>query len=365
MDNGLIKGMTVDALRKWIALPGGPALTPASCLIVVGPVSCGKSTLVLKSCEQATTPSLEIYTIHSHNCTSAKSLLDHIEKCVNYNLLSALENAGAGGVAGGGIAKVIIIDDIDILISADRCIASTLFEFISKRRIQSTIKIICICSSDKRLGDLKRHCQIITLPPATDKDIVSYLRSLTAHPGQPAPDYKAIAKQAGGSFSMSTTIMNNMASERTGSDAPTESYEQLFKGPSRDIARNIVEEDIRAIPLRFHENLPRELATRQHEHRKKCYIDILRNMIEWDVMMVNSENATMATEHFLASPCSILAKIPYAKVKGANVADLQEFTKLLSRLSLQKKSIRALHNTGLPWQDAPYILQRKGAFFSS
>lgn len=356
-----------ETIANWLKIPS-TTISASSCLVVVGPVSCGKSTLIDRICEEA---DLQIYSINSHNCANAKAMLDHVEKATNYNLLNALECRVS--------QKAIIIDDIDILVSADRCISSTLYEFITKRRVRSSAKIICICSVDKRLGDIKRNCQTVALPPAAAADIMAFLRNLGSGGGGGQRDTlesQEIAKQAAGSFATARRLYESDANGGAGAgaggaaweqqDGKCEPYEQLFRAPSRDVARNIVEEDIRAIPLRFHENLPKALSYRQYDKKKQGYIDILWNIIEWDVMMADSDNAAIATEHFLRGPCSILPAIPYTNNRiAAKSDDLQEFTKLLSRLSLQKKSLRTLHNTGLPWQDAPYILQRKGPFFSS
>ena len=129
----------------------------------------------------------------------------------------------------------------------------------------------------------------------------------------------------------------------------------LFRGPSRDAACRIIATDPRTMPLRFHENLIGELSRRRGTKTAiaAAYNEILWNMVDWDLLM-NSTNTEFAIDHMASIATHLLPKLKLKPNSGE--ANQDDFTKMLSQLSIQKKNARQLHATGIPWKDAAYAL---------
>jgi hypothetical protein len=120
-------------------------------------------------------------------------------------------------------------------------------------------------------------------------------------------------------------------------------------------ARARLADDPWLYPLRFHENLVKELSNKKGTKTQKIevYRTCLNTLCEWDYMMAIVEDPMCALEHVCNAITTVLPTLEYKKgVKKDNASD--EFTKIFSNLSLQKKQERNLHANGLdfPWMDA-------------
>ena len=95
------------------------------------------------------------------------------------------------------------------------------------------------------------------------------------------------------------------------------------------------------IPLRFHENLIIELKNRRTtlQNKNELYKNFLYDLCVFDVLMNN--NAIESAIDIIVSNVYFLSLIPNKKNTKSN---LDNFTKLLSYLSLQKKNIKKSFN---------------------
>ena len=127
----------------------------------------------------------------------------------------------------------------------------------------------------------------------------------------------------------------------------------LYDNPTKKIAKALFEEDMWMNPLRFHENLPIEIETRKGTKIKKAtvYSEILKNIMEWDIMNTNTTDDIsneMSLEHLCKSPCYLLQQLQ--KKKKNDQTSMAYFTKTLSQMSLQKKMDIQSYNDNFPWK---------------
>ena len=109
----------------------------------------------------------------------------------------------------------------------------------------------------------------------------------------------------------------------------------------RDIVNKILLEDSWLIPLRFHENLIYELKNRKTtlQNKNNYYKSFLFVICLFDVLM--NKNCTDNAISIIISNVYFLTLIPNKKDSKPN---LENFTKLLSYLSLQKKYVKKGYN---------------------
>ena len=96
------------------------------------------------------------------------------------------------------------------------------------------------------------------------------------------------------------------------------------------------------IPLKFHENLIKDLANRKGTYKKKneYYKNFMEMMCYYDYYMF--KNNIDACINIFTSYVYYLSLFEYKK---GGISRMGSFTKILSYLSLQKKNIKATYNS--------------------
>jgi len=120
------------------------------------------------------------------------------------------------------------------------------------------------------------------------------------------------------------------------------------------------------LPLRYHENLIIELDNRNipNNKLKKFYKEYITIIINFDTLMYNNitDNAIEIFSYLIYN----LSKI---NNKKNNNSTMNNFTKILSYLSLQKKYIKNAYNTDFPlYQIGNYhmnLLNKKFVYFTT
>ena len=96
------------------------------------------------------------------------------------------------------------------------------------------------------------------------------------------------------------------------------------------------------IPLKFHENLIKDLENRKGTYKKKneYYKNFMEMMCYYDYYMF--KNNVDACINIFTSYVYYLSLFEYKK---SAISSMGSFTKILSYLSLQKKNIKATYNS--------------------
>lgn len=298
-------------------------------LIVTGPAGCGKTTSIMRSAEAR---GLTLHHITSEEAPNAKVLADLLQKTSTYSLMNILNNAVDR-------TKIVLIDDVDSIIAMDRNIPSTICDHLLH------LHIICTATALRKWGDLAKRCQHVALPAIPTAGILSILRKRSD--SIPLPKLERAAAAAGGDIRRAIHILETDVV----ASAPDVHNVDLYRAPTREAAARIFEED-RTMPLRFHENLLRELTNRKGD-RRGVYLEILWSLVEWDQFM-GGGHAEVAADLIAGAASTILPRLD--RIRAAETrTEPQDFTKMLSRLSIAKKNAR--HNYSLvPWREAAYAM---------
>ena len=328
----------------------------SSCLILTGSPGIGKTYSIEKMCDIL---GVHIKRIDSTNCKSIKELSDIFIKMASTNLEEVLQQISR--------KKIILIDEFETMIHMDRNIPSVLYQLIERKNTEKRqlpyIPVIIACNDnmEKKLGDIKRYCKMIHLIPPTNADVILMLRSYTKtnNINVSANSLLQIAEICSGNMQHALQILQfeMLKKEETnciGCKIDTmPNINVLYSNPSRKTAFFLFEEDTWMTPLRFHENLSKEMNLRKGTKPEKItiYSMILRCILDWDAMINGNEpnqiGSEMAITYLCNAPCYILPKLE--RKKRGDHPSLDEFTKALSHMSLQCKLKRHTHNDDFPW----------------
>jgi len=326
----------MDIIKNWIINSyDNKKLSFDSCIFMSGYSGIGKTYSINNLCKNL---ELFIINIDSFNCSTSAQLSDLLYKSFVSSLIQTLTNNNA--------RKIIIIDDFDILLSLDSTINITLHNFIqSNANKLKHIPIICIINNNivKRLGDIKKKCKIFETPMMSNTEIYEILKSYKS-------DIKfneAIKIINNPDFNLSNAIRmvtNTYFNHNDDIIAIDDLYSNVF---NRNNLRRIINKEQWIIPLNFHENLITELYENRKGVKKQkelFYKSFMINLCYFDIIM--SRCNEIGIELFI---CIIegLFKIPNKKSKNLR---LSNFTKMLSYLSLQKKTNKSNYNKSFPFQ---------------
>lgn len=326
----------MDIIKNWITDSyNNKKLSFDSCIFMSGYSGIGKTYSINNLCKNL---ELFIINIDSFNCCTSAQLSDLLYKSFVSSLIQTLTNNNA--------RKIIIIDDFDILLSLDSTINITLHNFIqSNTNKLKHIPVICIINNNivKRLGDIKKKCKIFETPKLSDLEIYEILKSYKS-------DIKfneAMKIINTPDFNLSNAIRmvtNTYFNHNDDIIAIDDLYSNVF---NRNNLRRIINKEQWIIPLNFHENLITELYENRKGVKKQkelFYKSFMINLCYFDIIM--SKCNEIGIELFI---CIIegLFKIPNKKNKNLR---LSNFTKMLSYLSLQKKTNKSNYSKSFPFQ---------------
>lgn len=342
-----------DRIKEWIikqiAIPKC-RLSIDNLLFVAGNTGIGKTHNILEICSSL---NLDILQITTNNCMSSDELVDVITKNITSNMIQILSNNFR--------KKIIIIDEFESMMAIDRTINTALLNILTNSKLNN-IPIICISSLEivKKIGSIKKKCEIIEIDNPSNKEVLCILKNLY----EKSEDIKTIervAQESNGNISHCIQkIQNKIYNSMDENVNINILYGNEFK---RDIIKKIINIDPWLIPLRFHENLISEIG------RRKCvknmsyqyYKEFMKNFIYFDNMM--NISVDFASDYF-ASISYFLYTLPLKKNTKSNI---DNFTKILSYLSLQKKYIKKSYtsNTSLfpLYQIGNYHINNSGRNF--
>lgn len=361
-------------LSQWLARETAGTAAPAargtrppigfgSLMLIVGPTGTGKTHMVRAICAEA---DYDLHELHGHNCDGARDFAEAIAKATRSRLVQSL--------SGRYRPTVIFIDELDTLIQTDRLMLTALADLLQAGELPHTpIVAACPPSCVRKLGQFKSKSAVLRCAPLGEGDMYLWLRAragaapdAAAAPGE-AEALMRIAEAASGNLHVAARLLDEHRAAR-GAPAPPPIGPQTDGEPDfhcvfRDATPAALADAIRVFsddpwlhPLRFHENLLKELRNRKGLARDKraAYGALLRALTDWDAWMTAGETE-LACEMLARNVRAHLGRLPRRARAAVGAEDLQDFTKMFSQISIYKKQERALYANdadGFPWADA-------------
>jgi hypothetical protein len=315
-------------LLAWLSRPpkeGTAPLSHASVLYVAGPPGSGKTHGVLRACEEL---GLAVTVLDTHCASSFKEFYESFRKLCSSDITTQFGWMPADKV-------VFLIDELDALTALDRSFATSFHKMLDASSLPHR-RIIVTCHQ----GDAKKlaagKSPLLELRPAEDGDLLPLLRQHAPHIA--ITELLSILDRSRGNIGYA---LNMLQMSQAGSAMD---YGRVMEGPTLAKTRPLFLEDPWIAPLRFHENLPAELARRKGTPTAKApaYIGMLTDLCIWDVLMTRfkGDELTMPTE-YIALATSKLDAFP-RKAKAGAMGTSDDFTRIFSHLSLEKKNQVAL-----------------------
>ena len=323
-------------------------------LFVTGNTGIGKSFSIKRICEE-----LELHVVYltTNNCSTSAELTDNIVKSTTSSMLQVLTNDTK--------RKIMVIDEFESMMAIDRTINTTLLNILTDKKLKM-IPIICISSIEivKKIGTIKKKCQIIELDNPEDDDICILLKRL--YQDKPDELIRDVVSNSQNNISQCIQKIENTSFNQYDKMDETLSINYLYGNIfHRRNMVNILMNDPWLIPLRFHENLIKEMKIRKSTIKKnhEYYKEFTYNLLFFDILMYKN-TIDIASEFFTSS----IYPLTQMHIKANQLSDISGFTKMLSYLSLQKKYMRKSYSTSFPlYQVSNYhtnIIGRNYIFFN-
>jgi nucleoside-triphosphatase THEP1 len=340
----------MDNIKKWISESyNNKFLSTDSCLLITGNSGVGKTHIIYKIIEDL---DLFVINIDINNCSTSEEFIDFIIKSISSSLIQILTNNNK--------KKIILIDNFDVLLSLDATINIALLKILTKKNNYKHIPIICISSIEliKKIGDIKKKCKIININDPTNDEIFNIISN----------SYPSMNKHEIFDLITSTETKNinqifkKIENTNVYYDIDTK-YDIYCNNFNRDDLRRIISAESWLIILKFHENLFGDLNNRKiiKKNKNSYYKNYLNNFCYFDYLMTISNE--IAIDFFI----SLIYDIIILKYKKNITINNNNFTKILSYLSLQKKNIKLSYNNNFPlYQIGNYhinIINRKYIYY--
>lgn len=333
-----------NELITWLKREKNPKqkLSYNSFIVIAGSSGIGKTVGIIQALEET---GKHLIKIDCNNCMNNKEFKDILVKAISSDLLSQFE-----GDAGGVVQeRVILIDELDALVSIDRTFINSLCSLVESNNL-SDIKIIITYN----LIDYKclTSFNIIHLRKPDDADILIYMRN--KYPEIPCDKLLDIIEKCNGNIS--SVIMKIEGFQNSSLDVTPEIC-NLYNHLPRSKVVAVLEQDSWLHPLRFHENIINEFNIRKglQKTKEQCYIKILKGLCEWDRMMYHYKGKihdVYIPLEYVTCLVLLLYAFPLKKKEIVGVNQHQDnFTKMFNYLSLKKKNMISLHTSDFPWEN--------------
>jgi len=304
-----------------------------SCIFITGYSGVGKTYIINKIAKEL---NFFIININSHNCSSSIQFTDLLHKAFVSSLIQILTNNTQ--------KKIIIIDDFDILMAIDNTINISLFNFINININKlNHIPIICIINTDliKKIGEIKKKCNIIPIPNLDEYEFHKIL--LTYNNNINFQQTLKIINDTNYNLSKAIKIITYTEYNKIDDIINiNDLYSNIF---DRDKFKLIILKEQWIIPLNFHENIISEIINNRKgikKNKEDFYKKFIKNFCYFDVLMHN--NNEIGIEFFI----SIISGLYEFQLKKKKESLNNNFTKMLSYLSLQKKNNKNSYKSTFP-----------------
>jgi len=379
-------------VTQWLAREAGsaaqsnargtrPPIGFGSLLFLIGNTGTGKTHMVKSICAEA---DYDLIVVHSHNCEGAKEMTDRIVKAARSRLVQAL--------TGHYRPTVILIDELDTLIQMDRLALAALADLLQAGELPH-VPIVAVCppSCLRKLGPFKSRSATVHCHPLSEGDIFLLLKSRAesavavagAGASPRCDELLRIAQAAAGNLHVAVRLLDERLAAPAPAPAPAPSpaaepaaapaeqrllfgntdgeadFRSVFQDPTPEKLADMIRvfsDDPWLHPLRFHENLIKEIRNRKGlaKEKRSIYGALLRALTDWDALMITG-HTDLALETLAINIQTRLSRLPRRVRAAVSEDDLQDFTKIFSQISIYKKQERALYAKepcDFPWADA-------------
>jgi hypothetical protein len=323
----------MEEIRKWIIdCYSYTKLSFNSCLFISGVSGSGKTYLINKIIKDL---DLFLISIDSNNCSSSTQFTDLLTKSFISSLIQILTN--------NNLKKIIVIDDFDILNSIDNTINLALYNFILNNQKLKNIPIIVIVNNDiiKKIGEIKKKCKIIEINKLDEYEIFNILKNYKKD--IEFGEALKIINDTNYNINEAIKMINNLRFNHN--DDFIDFNNIYLNNFNRNNIKRLLLKEQWIIPLNFHENLISELNNRKGKKKDKedYYKKFIIDFCYFDLFMNKSNEISL--DLFI----SIIRKL-YDFPSKKEKYDKQNFTKMLSYLSLQKKNNKNAFKSSFPFQ---------------
>jgi len=323
----------MEEVKKWIIeCYSYPNLSFNSCLFISGVSGSGKTYLIHKIIKEL---ELFLISIDSNNCSSSIQFTDLLMKSFVSSLIQILTNNNS--------KKIIVIDDFDVLNSLDNTINLALYNFIQNNQKLRNIPIIIIINNDiiKKMGEIKKKCKIIEINKLGEYEIYDILKKYKDDID--FGDVLKIISKTDYNINEAIKMINNL--RFNDNDSFIDLNDIYYCDFDRNNLKKLLLKEQWIIPLNFHENLIIELNNRKGKKKDKddYYKKFMIDFCYFDLFMNKSNEISL--DLFI----SIIRKI-YDFPNKKEKKEKQNFTKMLSYLSLQKKNNKNAFKSSFPFQ---------------
>jgi len=321
----------MEEIKKWLndVYNSSNKFSINSCLFIMGNNGIGKTSLINQI---ITDMNLFKIDINYSNCNTSLNLIDILYKSYTTSLIQILTN--------NTNKKIIIIDDFDIIMSLDNTVNITLYNFIinNTNKIKNIpLIIITTYNNVKKLGEIKKKCKFIEIKNLQIEYIhnifKSYNNNLTLN------DAKDIIEKNNYNLNESIKFISNKFYNN--SDKFINSNDLFTVEFNRNNIKQILYKEQWLIPINFHENIITELLYNRDGNIKDkdlFYKKFILNFCFFDIFM--AKDNYISIDLFI----SIIKSLYDFKIKKCSKQKTQNFTKMLSYLSLQKKHNKYIYN---------------------
>jgi hypothetical protein len=325
-----------QALESWLHAPSElKRLSYGSVCIVFGSPGTGKTYGVQSACQAC---GKDLTLLDSQEIASFKEFRDRLEKLAFSDVSSQFRIRQQSN-------RIICLDELEAVLSFDRTFLPSLVKLLEAQTLAHIPLIItCHYGDQKKLLDLCKKVHVVELYAPSDTDVYLFLKQKYAH--VPAETLLTIAEQCYGNIAHALHMLEMEKSQtithgKVLGNAEIEkipSLIEVYARPDRNINRRVFHEDPWLHPLRFHENLPFELQQRKGLQCRKLatYQQILEGLCTWDQMMSALKGGDLSSAIEYVSHVALQVH-DHERKKGAS-ASMDEFTKMFSHLSLEKKN---------------------------
>jgi hypothetical protein len=323
----------MEEIKKWIIDSYlNEKLSFNSCLFISGVSGSGKSYLINKIIKDM---DLFLISINSNNCSSSTQLIDLLMKSFISSLIQILTNNTS--------KKIIIIDDFDVLNSLDNTINLALYNFILNNQKLKNIPIIIIINNEiiKKIGEIKKKCKIIEIKKLDEYEIFNILKNYKED--IEFGEALKIISETDYNINEAIKMINNL--RFNDNDNFFDFNDIYLNNFNRNHLKKLLLKEQWIIPLNFHENLINELNNRKGKKKDKdeYYKKFIIDFCYFDLFMNKSNEISL--DLFI----SIIRKL-YDFPNKKDKIEKQNFTKMLSYLSLQKKNNKNAFKSSFPFQ---------------
>lgn len=332
---------------RWMqTAPATPRLTAASLLVVVGPVGTGKTHGIMKLCEDL---GKTVHIIDSNTVENFKGAKDKLIKLTSANVATQFQSTKRSD-------QVVLVDAVETLLTMDRSFLHSFQKLFDTTNLPFLHVVLTVQMTEKkRVLEAFPNATLVELNTPNDSDVLLFLRK-TSNGTVPVDLLSGIVDHACGNISVA---LHMLEMERATGNEETRTEDRSAKNNIDKIstladvylhacprsAYYVFNEDPWLHPLRFHENLQNEWAERKGliAKKQKVYLSLMQDICTWDVFMSHFKGANLQIPtDFIAHSVHQLRALE--RKKNA-LPPTDEFTKMFSHLSLEKKNLVSAYNS--------------------